>query len=198
MLFFYKKQLFLAIFSLFFLFSCKNEVVVTAITKDGNVQFSDGTSRPIPHYHDSTAIILYLVRHAEKEKTGDDPSLTAEGKARAERLAAIFKNAYLSRVITSNKKRTRETVDPIRKTLDPAIETIPADVIPMVLPAELYQEDRGRKILVAHHSNTVPMWIDFTSGAKAKIPEIKDDDFGRFFIISTRQKGDAEVMDLRY
>jgi phosphohistidine phosphatase SixA len=193
-----KFRSFCCIFSILFLFSCENEVIVTAITKDGNVQFSDGTSRPIPLYNDSTAIILYLVRHAEKEKTGDDPSLTAVGKTRAERLATIFKNAYLSRVITSNKKRTRETVDPIRKMLDPAIETMPADVVPMVLPAELYQEDRGRKLLVSHHSNSIPMWFDFVSGSTAKIPTIKDDDFGRFFIISTRQKGAAEIMDLRY
>ncbi len=177
----------------------KTEVLVKSITKDGNVLFTDGTSRAIPYYNDSTAIILYLVRHAEKNRAGgDDPDLTAEGRARAVRLYDIFKDAYVSRVVFSNKKRTQLTLAEVRKHLDPPFETVPADVVPMVLSNELYQEDRGRKILVAHHSNTIPIWLDFVTGGKHQFPPIDDADFGRFFIVSTRAKGDSEVMDLRY
>ena len=188
---------------IFFLTNCaqhqkKEVVLVKTITKDGSVQFTDGTSRAIPYYNDSTAIILYLVRHAEKDLSGgDDPDLTAEGKARAVRLYEIFKDAYISRLIFSNKKRTQETLAEVRKHLDPPVETIPGDVVRMVLAGELYQDDRGHKILVAHHSNTVPMWVDFVTDGKQH-PFIEDFDYGRFFIISTRAKGDAEVMDLRY
>ncbi len=197
-----KIDLFSFLFVLF-LASCasspqKEIALVKAISKDGRVEFSDGTSRAIPFYNDSTAVILYLVRHAEKDLNGDDPDLTAEGRARAVRLGEIFKDAYLSRLIFSDKKRTQQTLADVRRRLDPPVETVPKDVLPMMLANELYQEDRGRKILVAHHSNTIPVWLDFVTGGKQHFPMVEDFDYGRFFIISTRARGEAAVMDLRY
>ena len=39
--------------------------------------------------------VIYLVRHAEKQ-TGDDPSLTVEGQARAEELAQTLQQAGIT------------------------------------------------------------------------------------------------------
>lgn len=196
---------FFSIFSALVLIGCaqknapKKQLLVQSISKEGRVVFSDGSSREIPFYNDSTAVILYLVRHAEKDRAGgDDPDLTAEGQARAVHLYEIFKDAYLSRVVFSNKKRTQQTLAEVRKHLDPGYSTVPAEIVPMYLANELYQENRGRKVLVAHHSNTIPIWLDFATGGKQQFPPIDDADFGRFFIVSTRAKGNAEVMDLRY
>lgn len=37
--------------------------------------------------------VAYVVRHAEKELTGDDPSITVEGRARAAAWAEMLQNA---------------------------------------------------------------------------------------------------------
>ena len=56
---------------------------------------------------------MFVVRHAEKELDGgDDPGLTEEGQARAERLAAVFRNAELAAIYASEKRRTYDTAVP--------------------------------------------------------------------------------------
>ena len=59
-----------------------------------------------------TAHEIFLVRHAEK-LTGDDPSLTPDGTARAETLAEILADKGLTHIHSTNLKRTLETAAPI-------------------------------------------------------------------------------------
>lgn len=192
------KKILLAAAAFIFLFSCERETVVTAITADGQVQFSDGTSRPIPGYADTSTTILYVVRHAEKLKNeGDDPSLSDAGIARAKRLAVIFEKAYISRLVISNKKRTRETLADVKAKLDPPTETVPGDILPAWLNIELFQSNKGKKLIVAHHSNTIPMMLNWLM-KPGNFTDIADDDYGNFYIVSTRGQGQTEVMSLRY
>ncbi len=75
--------------------------MLTAI-QNGHLQFADGSSRPIPHYDDSTYIVFYCVRYCEKVKDGSkDPDLTPEGQARAERLGRILAGGQIDRICTT-------------------------------------------------------------------------------------------------
>ena len=60
---------------------------------------------------------IYLVRHAEKAK-GKDPVLTAQGKQRAENLAQMLQDAGVTRVYSTDYRRTQQTAAPSAKQAD--------------------------------------------------------------------------------
>jgi broad specificity phosphatase PhoE len=97
-------------------------------------------------------VMVAIVRHAEKEDAGGDPGLTAAGKARAGRLAAVFRQAKLDLLVASDLKRTRETLEPVARAKGVKIAAIkePAEVARTLkaLPA-------GSTALVAHHSFSI-------------------------------------------
>ncbi len=60
-----------------------------------------------------TTTTLFLVRHAEKaDQTAASP-LTEKGKARAEALANLLRDANVGAVFSTNFIRTRETARPL-------------------------------------------------------------------------------------
>jgi broad specificity phosphatase PhoE len=68
---------------------------------------------------------VYLVRHTEREWEGEDPPLTAQGVARAQALSATLRDAGISAIITTQWKRTRDTVAPLAAILKIAPEVVP-------------------------------------------------------------------------
>ena len=53
--------------------------------------------------------VVYLIRHAEKELSGNDPSITEQGRARAGAWAEVLQYVGLDVVFTSDAKRTQQT-----------------------------------------------------------------------------------------
>ena len=51
---------------------------------------------------------IIIVRHAEQQ-TGDGDDLSEAGRHRAERLAAMLKDAGITHIFVSNRRRTLET-----------------------------------------------------------------------------------------
>lgn len=105
-------------------------------------------------------IIIYAVRHAEKESDSEDgdPGLTEEGQARAEALAVLMAPEPLAAIYATDLKRTQETVQPtaddhglpVETTLDPEEEL--ADWI-------LHHHD-NQTVLHAGHSYTLEDFFD--------------------------------------
>jgi broad specificity phosphatase PhoE len=95
---------------------------------------------------------IFLVRHAEKAG-GDDPDLTEAGRARAESLATVLKDAGITAIYTSEVKRTQQTAAPLAKALrvEPTIVAIKDRA---ALVAKL-QGSSGNALVVGH-SNTIP------------------------------------------
>ena len=57
---------------------------------------------------------IIIVRHAEKNKDGsDNPSLSAEGKLRAERLNKMLSEFKIDKLYATPYARTNETLQPI-------------------------------------------------------------------------------------
>ena len=67
-------------------------------------------------------MVVILVRHAERQASGADPSLTAAGKRRASLLATMFAGSGVTAIFTSDAARTKETAAPLAAKLgaDPA------------------------------------------------------------------------------
>lgn len=103
---------------------------------------------------------IVLVRHVEKDisPTADkvDPELSAEGKARAERLAKLVKRYKPHEIFSTPFKRTRGTAEPIakrrKKEIQPYDPSKPADLVSKIMdPAS-----KTVHYLIVGHSNTIP------------------------------------------
>ena len=103
----------------------------------------------------ATATYL-LVRHAEKDlRVADDPPLTADGIARAERLAGSLHDTPLDAIYSSPYRRTRQTAAPIAAAKGIAlVDYDPADATAFAARLRRYHP-RGT-VLVVGHSNTLP------------------------------------------
>lgn len=97
---------------------------------------------------------LYLIRHAEKQADGSrDPALTEVGKTRSKQLAAWFHDKNITKIWSSDYKRTRDTAKPL--VTGPGLELSIYD--PRNLP-DLVKElsHQRRTALIVGHSNTTP------------------------------------------
>jgi broad specificity phosphatase PhoE len=127
---------------------------------------------------------IFFVRHAEKATTGgDDMDISEAGRARAESLVTVLKDAEISTIYTTEFKRTQQTAAPLAKALhlDPA-------VIPSKDRAALItklQASTGN-VLVVGHGNTIPELIK-TLGITTPI-NIADNDYDNLFVVLLDEK----------
>lgn len=134
---------------------------------------------------------VYVVRHAEKSKDDPrDPSLSERGRHRAMALALLLSKAGIDAVYSTEYKRTKETVAPIAAA---------AKVTPTVVGArELKKQVRllrtahaGDSVVVAGHSNTVPMLLR-ALGVEARVT-LGEGDYGDLFVVQFRA-GDTPTL----
>lgn len=68
---------------------------------------------------------VYFVRHADVNLKHPDRPLTAEGRARAEKLAAYFAGVPITHVYANHTDRTRDTLTPLAKARGMAVRQFP-------------------------------------------------------------------------
>ncbi|MDT8318914.1 MAG: histidine phosphatase family protein [Xanthomonadales bacterium] len=138
--------------------------------------------------------VTLLVRHAEKAPDSGDPPLNDAGRLRAESLAALLRDANITRVYSTDFARTRQTARPVADSL--GLEIILYD------PDEL--DGLARKIeataahtLVVGHSDTIPALVEKLGGeAGPAIDEATE--YDRLYILSRTPPGEATTVLLRY
>jgi broad specificity phosphatase PhoE len=127
---------------------------------------------------------IFIVRHAEKAASGgDDPDLSEAGRARAEALANMLKDAGISAIYMTEFKRTQQTAAPLAKMLhlDPTI--VPAKDSTALI-AKLRASSGN--VLVVGHGNTIP---DLVKGIGNATPiNIADNDYDNFFVLVLEEK----------
>jgi broad specificity phosphatase PhoE len=147
---------------------------------------------------------IFLVRHAEKAATppagpapksmmADDPPLSAAGKARAAKLAALLASADVKHIFTTEYRRTRETAAPLasRLKLQPVMSASkdPDPLVERVLQLKA-------NVLIVGHSNTLPELLK-KLGVKQPVT-IADDDYDSLFIVVRPATGVPTLIRLRY
>ena len=141
--------------------------------------------------------VAFVVRHAERADAGmaatkdKDPDLSDIGRARAESLAAMLKDARVTQIYVSEFKRTHQTAAPLAALLKLTPVTIVQKDIAQL--AARTQEAPGN-VLIVGHSNTVPEILR-ALGIQDQIT-IDDAEFDNLFIV-TRGATPA-VLRLRY
>lgn len=124
------------------------------------------------------AVVVYLVRHAEKANDAEDPPLALAGQIRVQVLRQLLADSDLTHVHTTDWKRTRETARPIAK--DVGIEPSIYDAGDLAGFAATLRATPGHHLVVGH-SNTTPMLVG-TLGGDPSTP-IHDLEYDRLYIV---------------
>lgn len=144
------------------------------------------------------AFSIYLVRHAEKDlEAGNDPPLTPEGQARAEKLASLLQEAGITAIFSSQTRRTLATAAPLAQqlNLEPIIYNPKED--PITLLPSFSNERNGGNILIVGHSNSIPATVNAYLGEN-RFEQLDESVYDKLFVVSRKADGTtiAEVRTL--
>ena len=144
--------------------------------------------------------LVFVVRHAEKASaTEQDPSLSAAGRARAVALAAALRDAGVSDVLVTPRKRTHETAAVLTE-----LRQLTAHVVPFgastpdhaAAVADAVRKAKGNAVLVVGHSNTVTHIIAALGGPR--LPELCDAEYSNLFIVRLPARGSPTFVRAHY
>jgi len=162
-----------------------------------HIQCDDNISTSIDALTDEGYNIFYLVRHAEKQKGGNDPALLPEGTERAKKLATILADIKLDMVCSSPYKRTQATASPTAETQNLKITNYSQrQADQSVFFTDLINNNPGSRVLVVGHSNTIPKLLNHFKGSDV-YDNISEDEYNNFFIVAVKD-GVAEVSRFKY
>ncbi len=189
------KLLFIALSILFF--SCNDKIpTILKITKQG-ILTDDNVNRPIAGLGDAKTIVFVFVRHAEKGATPtDNPELSPEGKARAERLAQLLKEIDVYRVAATNTTRALQTAQPLIDLTHCSTDNYSKSATEAFLLSTI-QGYKGKVVLIVGHGNTVPDMLNMLSQEK-KYENINEDEYDNIYIASVIEKGNAKIVHYKY
>jgi len=144
---------------------------------------------------------VILVRHAEKQAEGSDPSLSGAGIARTQALVSATADLGIDAIYSTQFARTRETVAPLAEHLGVEVTVLPIgkDGIGPYLEAlgrQILEQHRGRTVLAVGHSNTVPGLARALGVADP--PELTDADYDDLFVVTVDSQGAARMLHLHY
>ena len=166
-------------------------VIFTNLGCAANSPFSDGDKATLPRQ-------VFLVRHAEREWEGEDPPLVAAGEARAQALAETLRDAGITRIVTTQWRRTRDTAQPLAKVLRITPQVIPVlegkareNVAEVAAAVRRYKDET---VLVVGHI-TVTGVIAALGGPS--LPTICDNVFSDLFLFRPAA-GEAGLLHLHY
>jgi len=150
---------------------------------------------------------IVIVRHAERQTGEGDDGLSETGRHRADRLAALLKDAGITHIFVSDRRRTLETAQPLAKVrnVSPSRIAIPAQGRGKIDPSELQVRatllaisrlPRTAVVLIVGHSNTVPIFL--TRLGYSPSITIPETEFDNLFVVTPRATRAPSVVRLRF
>lgn len=140
------------------------------------------------------AVVVYLVRHAERAENGtDDPPLALAGQIRVQQLLGLLADVDLTHVHTTDFKRTRDTARPFAERA--GIVSAIYDPRELEALAGEIAATPGRH-LVAGHSNTTPQLVAALGGDPSD--PIDEFEYDRLYILVIQPDRPAMTTLLRF
>ena len=140
---------------------------------------------------------VILIRHAEKQQTGDDPALTETGGERALALAHVVGEVNVSAVYATQFARTRKTALPLADLLGLDVTVVAASRSYTADMAEIIRtQHQGEVVVIVSHSNTVPAII--AELGVTPVPAIDDDEYDDLYVVTVTPTGQVGLLPLRY
>jgi len=130
---------------------------------------------------------VFLVRHAERADStpgkppamASDPDLSEAGRARAETLATMLKDAKIAAIISTEYKRTQQTAAPLAKAVGVPVTTIKGSENENIVKTV---RSTAGNVLIVGHSNTIP---DIVKALGAPVPDaIRDDEYDNLYVVT--------------
>lgn len=139
--------------------------------------------------------LIVLVRHAERAgPSADDPGLTPTGTERALDLARLMKDAGITRIHSSDTRRTRDTALPLAR--DQGLEIEIYDPRDLEGFAARLLTMPGRHLVVGHSNTTDEMSV-FLGGASHG-PVVEEWEYDRLYFLTPRPGGGMETVMIRF
>jgi phosphohistidine phosphatase SixA len=140
---------------------------------------------------------VILVRHAEKkdEPSNPNPDLSDAGRARAQEIARLLKDAGVTAIYATQYARTQQTAQPLATELSLPVNQINSSETARLVE-EITTKQRGGVVFVAGHNNTVPAAIAALGGPN--YPIIPESEYDNLFIVTVYRFGSAKVLKLKY
>jgi broad specificity phosphatase PhoE len=139
---------------------------------------------------------VLIVRHAEKAtEPADDPPLTDAGRERAATLSRIAASSGVSALYATQYLRTQQTVEALADKLGLQVRTLDAKDVDGLL-GQILAENRGQTVVVAGHSDTVPMLVEKLTGETP--PPIDETEYDNLYVVTTWGPGEGKALRLRY
>ena len=139
--------------------------------------------------------VVFLVRHAERLDASNDSPLSAEGRARAARLAQMLRDARINGIYVTEFQRTAQTAQPLADLLKVPLIRMPA-ADSGALVGRLRASDARARVLVVSHSDRLPILLRDLAAAEVTIPAAEYDDL--FVVVPGDRPSTSLVMRLRY
>ena len=140
-----------------------------------------GAIEPAPR----APVVIYLVRHAEKRADASaDPELSERGRERARALGALLGGAGVTHLLSTDTRRTKETLSPLAEACGVSIETLSTGATEAWLE-RLRRLPAGAVAVVAGHSNTIPALARGLAPRAPGLPEgdLDEGAYDRLFVI---------------
>ncbi len=135
-------------------------------------------------------VVVYAVRHAERAEDGtNDPPISAAGEQRALLLAEMLRDVDLTRIHTTDFRRTRATAAPIARAT--SLEPIVYDQNDLAALARRLRATPGRHLVVGH-SNTTTELVTALGGDPGG--EIAQDEYDRLYVLTLSADGTTTVL----
>ena len=142
-------------------------------------------------------LTFVVVRHAEKGvDDARDPSLSAAGQARAQRLAALLADAPLTAAYATAYRRTQQTAQPAAAAHALTVLAYDAQLPADQFARQLRADHATGTVLVVGHSNTVPDIVGALSGQT--VAAMGEDQFDQLYRIRIGADGKAVLVQETY
>lgn len=146
---------------------------------------------------DRNEVSFIVVRHAEKANDDpEDPALTAAGRERAARLAALMAEEPITAVYVTEFRRTQQTAMPTANQSHIQATRYFSKGPALELAAQWLRTHRQGTVLIVGHSNTVPEIVAALSGQN--VGPIPDDQFNRMYRVDIGVDGVARLTQSEY
>ena len=140
------------------------------------------------------ALVVFLVRHAEKVDGSRDAALTEAGQARAQTLAHVLRSADLTSIYSSDFVRTRATAAPVAACTGLGVQIYDPRDLPGLI-ARLRRS--GGRHLVVGHSNTTPNVVGLLGGDPGP-PIDETSEYDRLYVVTVGAGGSASTALIRF
>lgn len=142
------------------------------------------------------ASVVYLVRHAERAADHpSDPTLTPQGQERAAEIARLLADVPLSRIYSTDLRRTRLTADPVARAHGLEVESYDPGGDGLRALARVLGATPGHHLVVGH-SNTTPALVRALGGDP--VSPIDEMEYDRIYVVATAPDGSVVSALLRF